>query len=294
MPLMATDYAPIPLDSYANRMPSSNELVAGPRQGSQFDEMDGVEIRLPDISHSRTELAVGLMGKQPTAVRGIQVGYSSIKRLHFFHSVLRGKLRTGAFAAKYVVHYEGGRVLEIPLIMGRNIGSSQIAHGVPGAKAIQAVVDGDPRSSFVYHMVWKNPFPQKRIISIDFIAVSPNTLVSLSVLTAELGPVIGMSSRYARDFNVTGRLHHEFRTLAQSATIYLQGGGYSASATKSLRQVISDADAAAAEATSLRKTIRQSAEGHHAVPSNVHNRLVALSNRHNSLQVILTRVMRSQ
>lgn len=295
LPAIATEYAPIALDGHANLAPAAGDLLAAPRRSGDFDEIDGVEVRLVTLAKGpKTQLAVGLMGSQSTAVRGIPIGYSGVRSLHFFHSVLKGNLRAGSFVCKYVVHFQNGRIVEIPVVVGQDIGSSQIAQGVPNARAIQAVVDGDPRPSFVYHLVCKNPRPKDRIATLDIIAVSPNALTALSALSLELQPPAKLSSRLSQDLNTLARLRASLRSLGDSAAISLLGSRFSAAANKTLREQIDSADAATSEVLSLRKSLRTAAEAAAGEPKDFSARLATLTNKRNAIQEALTRLARSQ
>ncbi len=290
----ALEFAPVPLDSYANLAPASSDLLAPPRKGSDFQRIDGVQVRLVSLARgSKTQLAVGLMGDQPTAVRGIPIGYSGVKALHFFHSVLRGSPRSGSFVCKYVLHYQSGKIAEIPVVVGQDTGSSRVAQGVPRAKAIQAVVDDDPRPSFVYHMVWRNPYPKDRLATMDVIAVSPSALVGLTALSVELLPLRSVPARLSRDASALARLWRDFQSQSESAAISLLSGDYPAATNRSLREVIEAADAASVEVLSLRKALRTAAETGGAAPKDLRSRISALSNKRNSIQVTLTKAVRN-
>lgn len=124
----------------------------------------------------------------PSAVKNIPIGQAA-DVLYFLHTCAWG--RDGVPQAKYVIHYEDGTKTAIALVPGENYRDwtagnpqepfflekgtqSRLAFTTPRAKEW-------PYHRSVYMMGWRNPHPQKKIRSFDFLGKNDGVPILLAV-----------------------------------------------------------------------------------------------------------------
>jgi WD40 repeat protein/serine/threonine protein kinase len=128
----------------------------------------------------------------PLAVRGIVVG-RKCRVLHFLHTAgwdVADRTRVG----KYVLHYEGGAVRELPLVMGVDILEFWYPKWAPRDVPAIAVVawsgtNHDARrentSIWLYRRTWENPLPDLVLESVDIVSTAAGVSPIVVAITVE-------------------------------------------------------------------------------------------------------------
>ncbi len=126
----------------------------------------------------------------PEAVMGIPVGRKG-KAVHFLQAAAFVGAETGLKIGEYVMHYENGETRTADLIYGENE-LDWWAHPAEGrvTKADQVWFGSNPATrragmkTQLIKFTWKNPLPEEKITSIDFVSsltVSSPMLVAITV-----------------------------------------------------------------------------------------------------------------
>jgi beta-galactosidase len=105
--------------------------------------------------------------KLPAVIKGIKVD-RKFSRVFFLHGFAWG---TGGEAGRYRFHYADGQSVDFVLAEGRNIGDWWNCRDLPEAWVGISRMNGLGREVGVFAAEWKNPHPEKRIISMDFLSV---------------------------------------------------------------------------------------------------------------------------
>jgi hypothetical protein len=234
--------------------------------------------RLPRMPRGRQELAdvpwqIGGEEEPLAAVTvrpGERVGGLSVGRqattLHFLHTAFPGTAiarwrrdvqrsiedgtRRPAMLTlfRYVVHYEDGTSLEIPVRWGEGIESasrrtfepvSRFLHDLPGARiAWQGdLVQATDERSVVYAMHWPNPRPDSTVQEIEVVGPDDPDAgpVQMYGITTGQGEPAGRVFYVAPDGDDAAEgsfqrpwatLNHAARTLEAGDTVYVRGGEY--------------------------------------------------------------------
>lgn len=119
----------------------------------------------------------------PKRVEGIEVDHK-VTALHFLHGCAHGAERSSK-AGSYVIHYEDGKTETVGLAYPRDISawddqSTALTYGFAWRNKAR-----DGRTIGVVEFTWKNPNPDLKVKSIDFIANHPEASPFLLALTAE-------------------------------------------------------------------------------------------------------------
>ncbi len=174
---------PVDLRPYANRNFADQSDKGGPEgwtgQGSGIDfrmiapgrQYVGkilFDIIDPAANHDKAALILGsaYRPKFPAVIRGIKVD-SKFKRVFFLHGC---GWSTGGELGRYRFHYEDNQFVDVPLINGRNIGDWWNCGDLPDAWAGIIAVNGLGHQVGLFVAEWKNPYPDKRIVRMDFIS----------------------------------------------------------------------------------------------------------------------------
>lgn len=103
------------------------------------------------------------------------------------------KILESPVMAHYVVHYQGGATVEIPLRIGEEMGQWLLEKPAsqPGAAlAWTGDVEGSPLKTALYSMQWNNPRPEDLIESVDLV-----TTLEVPESTALLAITVGTENR---------------------------------------------------------------------------------------------------
>jgi len=109
--------------------------------------------------------------EMPKSIPGIKVNERADK-MYFVHTCAwsqQGRIKSGAEAFSYLIHYEDGSTVKIPAIYQQNVDDWWRAQRLGGAKI--AWKGACPLYSPValYFIEWENPYPKKLITSLDFV-----------------------------------------------------------------------------------------------------------------------------
>ncbi len=164
-----------------------NDLKELP-QGEQT--FAGIKFR---VGENLIQLAGSSLEGRPQAVNGIQVN-KRLTALFFFHGT-GWKAKDGTVIAQYKVHYEDQTAEAVPIVYGEDVRNwltrsdqKRVTRGRVawvGNNASERRAGGTIR---VYLGVWKNPHPEKKVVSID--CISANTIAApfCVAITAAVAP----------------------------------------------------------------------------------------------------------
>jgi hypothetical protein len=114
----------------------------------------------------------------------------SVKKLHFLHGTRDTMATTGTEVAAYAVRYSDGTTLDIPLLLGRNIGDRFQDEG--SQSSVEVAWRGSNQKAreigkdlVLFQMNWENPKLGVGISSIDFISREAESAPFLVSITAE-------------------------------------------------------------------------------------------------------------
>ncbi len=107
--------------------------------------------------------------KMPREVKGIKVGLK-FKRLWILHSC-SGSISEGTRIGSYIIHYDGGTTVEIPVEYGVHVKDWWADWGdtpeVSGAEVAWTSGNAVSPPVRLYAMAWENPSPDKAVVTID-------------------------------------------------------------------------------------------------------------------------------
>lgn len=189
----------IDLKKYVNM--EFKDEVNGDKQGGWFDQgandfrnmplgerlFAGVPFNIIDPATNNGKSALILYGKErpyfPKKVNGIAINTKS-KNIYFLHTAGWG-MANGGLCHSYVIHYEDGTLKEIPIFWGKSIGSWWSPKPLPDAKI--AFETSNIRTGHIglYCYKWENPFPDKKVKTIDILSSESNVVPAVVAITIE-------------------------------------------------------------------------------------------------------------
>jgi len=125
-------------------------------------------------------------------VEGIAVGRKFAK-VHFLHSTIFGnaspKIEDGTVIAEYQVNYDDGTSTAVKVKYGEDLRDWWYTKGAPATETKERVAwEGENEATKpvgkgvrLYLTTWKNPKPDKKITSIDFVKVGDTPASPLCV-----------------------------------------------------------------------------------------------------------------
>ena len=121
------------------------------------------------------QLGSSLVEGKPEKFEGIKVGRAAA-RLHFLQGAgYNGE--DGNVVGKYVVHYADKSTADIEIVYGKHVVDWWAYPEQVAPTEAKAVWEGENEASKgfdakikLYQMTWKNPNPEKAIVTIDFVA----------------------------------------------------------------------------------------------------------------------------
>lgn len=171
------NFVPVDISPWCNLSlrgdPDSGWMGHGP------DALSGFPIGRQMLGGAVFEIASGekaviaLRGKErpgyPERVTGIAIG-AKARALHFLHTCAWGG--AGGEAAAYIVHYEDGTAVRVPLHVGVELADWYVEpKPLPAARvAWRGYIADKPGAIGVYAMRWVNPYPEKTIATVDFVS----------------------------------------------------------------------------------------------------------------------------
>jgi hypothetical protein len=125
-------------------------------------------------------------GRYPEAVRDIRI-VQHARQLHFLHAC-GWKSSDGTQIGSYIVRYENGHTLEVPIVYGYDVrdwnADTDPAAGLKRGRQVWSAVNNARFRVRLFETIWVNPLPEEPIESIDFVskmAPSAPFLVGLTV-----------------------------------------------------------------------------------------------------------------
>jgi hypothetical protein len=156
---------------HSNRF-ENNNLKSLPT-GKQ--KMGDVEFEIGD---GVLQLGSNQVTTKPNKIEGIKVG-GAVKKLHFLHAT-GYSTEPDTVIGKYIVHYDDKSTAEIDIVYGKDVVDWWAYPGRDGPTKGKAVWEGENEASKgfdakikLYLMTWENPKPDKKVVTIDFIAPNP-------------------------------------------------------------------------------------------------------------------------
>jgi hypothetical protein len=123
-------------------------------------------------------LSGGTFAWAPDGAFGIPVAQLA-KAFYFLHAYGYGK--EGETCAKYVVHYEDGSQMNIPLVCGKNISTWWGGTNLESAEVAWSGKNPSAGTISVYSYRWQNPHPEKKVATIDFVCFKTGNTVPILV-----------------------------------------------------------------------------------------------------------------
>lgn len=131
----------------------------------------------------------------PERIPGIKVGLKG-KKLHFLHAAHYCLDKAADTIGSYVVHFEDGAEVAIPLVRGKQIvdhwfSETNPSEVPPPTDAVIAWRGDEPSAKrdgyriWLQKMTWVNPHPDKTIVSVDAVSNVTQANYSLFALSAE-------------------------------------------------------------------------------------------------------------
>ncbi|MCX7599194.1 MAG: hypothetical protein N2512_10055, partial [Armatimonadetes bacterium] len=186
------NFAPLDISSWCNLslrgdpdggwMGHGPDALAGFPTGRQM--LGGAVFEIP----SSEKAVIALRGKErpnyPERVTGITIG-AKARALHFLHTCAWGY--GGGEAAAYIIHYEDGTSVRVPLHVGVELADWYVEpKPLPGARvAWRGYIADKPGPIGVHVMRWVNPYPEKLITAMDFVSACKDPVPVLMAVTIE-------------------------------------------------------------------------------------------------------------
>jgi hypothetical protein len=148
-----------------------------------------------NVGDGVVQLGSKVLTEQPERIEGIKVGKKT-QQIHFLHATGFGGgpcddpahpyyVAKGTQIGEYVVTYEDGGTEGIPIVYGEDVRDWFFHENEPGVERGKIVWTGDNDFAKgvnarlrLYSGVWKNPYPDKVIKSIDFIGRKTETVAA--------------------------------------------------------------------------------------------------------------------
>jgi len=148
-------------------------------------DAEGVPFNIIRYDHNEDRTCIILRSQRMQgvvdAVRGIPVDTQAAS-LYFLHA---SAWTEGGVAFNYVVHYADGSRCEIPIRGNNEVGDwYNVTQKTPGMKAVPGWSNSKKQGLYVYQ--WRNPSPEKNIVSLDVVSANGNTIPIIVAVTAGL------------------------------------------------------------------------------------------------------------
>lgn len=165
-------------------IPSNNEKSKLKSVPWTIENCNGVPFDFIRPDHNKNLTAIGLGnfgdGQNATEVLGVKID-SKIAAVYFMHAAAgdaKGEVM------RYIVNYSDGSKIEIPVVMGNNIGAwDSVIAPDKNAETVSGFISPDNRGLYIWK--WENPFPYKLVKTIDARLTRPNALTITTGITIE-------------------------------------------------------------------------------------------------------------
>jgi hypothetical protein len=136
--------------------------------------------------------------KRPDKVEGIKVDQKFVK-LHILHSTEYGEggavIEPGTRIAEYKIKYDDGTSETIPVVYGEDVrdwwfypNSKEVTRGKLGWKGENEYCKTFDAELHLYVLTWENPQPAKKVISISYAKVDPESVAAPFCVAITLEP----------------------------------------------------------------------------------------------------------
>ncbi len=202
--LLGPPYAPEGQLTYIDLQPKANRGLGGARADSPGTNntlkelprgeqtFGGVRFRIAD---EYMQLAGQKLPQAPKSLENVSVD-RHFARLYLLHATEWGEVpwavvADGTVIGQYKVCYEDESVETVPIVYGEDVRDWWDLDGRPVGRATVVWV-GSNRSVAqrrgklrLYLSVWKNPHPEKKVVSIDFVSANTDAAPSCVAMTVE-------------------------------------------------------------------------------------------------------------
>jgi hypothetical protein len=158
----------------------ANNLAALP-VGKQ--ELDGI---IFEIGESVVQLGCTQLKDKPEMVEGISVN-RSCDQLHILHAAAF-KTEENTVIGTYLIHYADSVKKSIEIVYGQDVQDwwFEEQEKAPARSRVAWIGDNDEAKGGskrirLYHTIWKNPHPEKKIASIDFMVAEGSSCAPFCV-----------------------------------------------------------------------------------------------------------------
>ena len=150
-----------------------NERFHNYRDGNDLATLPNGRQNFAGIAFTVGGGVVQLGGEKPAKVAGIKVGAKAVK-LHFLHACgFSGSVPLNTRIGKYVVHYDDKSTEEIEIVYGKDVVDWWVQPGVSDPTRSKVAWEGQNAFSAIklFLTTWENPKPEKRIVTLDYVAI---------------------------------------------------------------------------------------------------------------------------
>ncbi len=146
----------------------------------------GRPFKIPDPRKNNGKSVISLRGekhgeKLPSKVEGIKVG-TKADRLWFLHAAGWTPPTPFMEVGRYIVHFDDGSASTIPVRYNLEVSNWWAPKPIPNAKVAWTGRNLATSPIGFYMMEWRNPSPEKKILTIDVVGnIAPTQLVCLGI-----------------------------------------------------------------------------------------------------------------
>ncbi len=160
-----------------------------------------------EIGPQLIQLARKEVPELPTKVTGIACD-QHVDKLHILHTAAWAGVRVGTKIGEYRLNYEEGSSEVLPIVVGENIRewTFPFENDLPKARvAWQKGYKQNYRIISLYHVIWENPHPEKKVATIDVVSSETSSSPFCVAMTVESPSTAtwitrAKAFRQARDF----------------------------------------------------------------------------------------------
>jgi hypothetical protein len=199
LPFVAAEPAAEKAVTYVDLQPKANQKLKEPFHGST-DANDLAELKEGkqtleglkfNIGKSLIQLAnENLKDQLPEKVEGIKVD-AKFAKLHILQATGHSA-EDGTVIAKYVLHYADKSEETIEVVYGkdvrdwwRNDDAKEPTRGKVAWKGSNDSAKSNGRSIWLFSLTWKNPKPDKKVVSIDYVSTLTEAAPFVVAMTLE-------------------------------------------------------------------------------------------------------------
>jgi hypothetical protein len=142
------------------------------------NDIDGVTF---EVGESIIQLGSTLLKDKPDAVEGIPVN-RAFERLHVLQASGCSFSEENTVIGLYVIHYEDKTRESVEVVYGQDVydwwygdEDREPARAKAAWKGDNDSAKANNRKIRLYHSTWLNPYPTKKVVSIDFLAAEETT-----------------------------------------------------------------------------------------------------------------------